>query len=101
MTNYGHFTSPIRRYVDCYNHLLMHNIIYDTDLDLVIDLEKFNETNKLVKRATRAFDLIKLEEDVKTKGDRGHRGYIYMIRDNFMAYIYIKKLKMTLKKQLA
>lgn len=100
INNYGHFTSPIRRIIDCYNHALIHNILFKTNINLELDIDDVNKINKSIKRADREWGVIELEENIKLTNNRAYTGYIYMIRDNFMAYIYIDQLKINVKKIL-
>ena len=61
--NYCHITSPMRRFVDMFNHLLIHQIdkkseFYDKLVKLV-DIEKINSKLKNYKKLSSAYDIIK------------------------------------------
>lgn len=60
--NYCHVTSPMRRFIDMINHLLLHDISNDSinyeKLVKLIDIEKINSKLKTYKKISNAHDLI-------------------------------------------
>lgn len=61
--NYCHITSPMRRFIDMINHLLLHDIdynqqIYDKLIKL-INLDKINSKLKIYKKLSNGYDLLK------------------------------------------
>jgi exoribonuclease R len=60
--NYCHVSSPMRRFIDMGNHLLLHDIDTDEDkynkLVKIIDIEKINSNLKTYKKISNAYDLI-------------------------------------------
>ncbi len=83
---YTHFTSPIRRSIDFYNHLLVRGI----DIGK-IDLKRINDSIKNTRRLQR--DLNRMEFIFKTKEDQVEReGYIVEIQKRYMK-IYIPENK--------
>lgn len=79
LTNYCHFTSPIRRFSDIYNHYLFHKILDKKliNFNLDINVEKINDTNKRAKKAERCFSNIKLAEIISNQNKNNFMGYIY------------------------
>ena len=60
--NYSHVSSPMRRFIDMYNHLIIHN--YTTDeLNSLLDRDSINiicDKLKYQKRISNAFELLNL-----------------------------------------
>ncbi len=60
--NYSHVSSPMRRFIDMYNHLIIHN--YTTDeLNSLLDRDNINiicDKLKYQKRISNAFELLNL-----------------------------------------
>jgi hypothetical protein len=60
--NYSHVSSPMRRFIDMYNHLIIHN--YTTDeLNSLLDRDSINiicDKLKYQKRIANAFELLKI-----------------------------------------
>jgi len=93
---YTHFSSPIRRFVDVYIHVLLSNILYPnygkinvTNIEL--DLEKLNDFNHRVKLFQRDLDKIKLISLIKT--DISHQGYVIDINNENVLDVYFPTLK--------
>jgi ribonuclease R len=98
ITDYIHFTSPIRRYVDCYNHSLIHKILSNSPT-IDIDISYINKINKLVKKSERIFSRLLLAEYIKKTNNNKFKGYIYQLEKN-KAFIYIPDYKITIYKYL-
>ena len=96
--DYIHFTSPIRRYVDCYNHSLVHEIL-DGISPIEIDIGYINYKNKLIKKAERQFASLLLGEHIKNNHENKFKGYIYEINKNKIS-IYLPKCKLSIQKHL-
>jgi len=99
--NYTHFTSPIRRFVDCYNHYLVHTIL-TTDISQVsINLEQINFTNSSIKKADRMFSQLRLSQLIAETHEHLFQGYIYNFDPiKLKVSIYIPSKKITLTKNL-
>lgn len=95
--NYIHFTSPIRRYADCYNHNILHNILDKTNYSIKIDLDKINNINKRIKKADREFSKIKFKNLIEETGNNRFSGYLYNVENDFSASIYIPKFKISIR----
>ena len=95
---YTHSTSPIRRFVDCYNHSLMHNIFENKQkFNLLIDLELINNTNKLAKKATRDFNKLCLIKNIIETQNHKYKGYIYDFEDETRkVHIYLPTNKISI-----
>jgi exoribonuclease R len=57
INNYAHVSSPMRRVIDMINHMILHKIKPEI-IDL-LNIEKINETLKIQKRISNAYDLLK------------------------------------------
>ncbi len=60
--NYSHVSSPMRRFIDMYNHLIIHNY-NDNELQILLDKDNINiicDKLKIQKRIANAYELIKL-----------------------------------------
>lgn len=100
LDNYIHFTSPIRRYVDCYNHSLIHGVLSGVDkYSISINLENINHINKLVKKTDRIFSKLRISEYIQETGHTLFKGYIYDIVDGKVS-IYIPSHKLSIVKRL-
>lgn len=64
--NYCHVTSPMRRFIDMINHLLLHDIDSKTDsytkLIKLVNVDKINSTLKNYKKLSSGYDLLKYLE---------------------------------------
>ena len=103
LTNYCHFTSPIRRYADIYNHYLVHKILDKKSIkfNLGINVEKINDTNKRAKKAERAFSNIKLAEIISNQNKNDFIGYIYNYNDiSKKISVYLPSYKLSLEKKI-
>jgi len=102
--NYIHFTSPIRRYVDCFNHCLIHKILnneHDKTVKYGIDINYINEKNRLVKKAEREFSKLKLEKYIMDTGIHEFSGYVYEFdAEKYKVSIYLPKFKISFKMPL-
>ena len=97
---YTHYTSPIRRYVDCYIHNLIHQILdnsYKNDIEINID--KINTFNKNLKIAEREFSKLKLYNHIKNINENEFDGYIYQLKNNII-FIYFPCIKISITKTL-
>ena len=100
LDNYIHFTSPIRRYVDCYNHSLIHRVLSNLDkYSISINIDNINRINKLVKKTDRIFSKLRISEYIKETGITQFKGYIYDIQDGKVS-IYIPSHKLSIVKRL-
>jgi hypothetical protein len=63
ITNYCHVTSPMRRFVDMINHLLLHdidiNLEFYNKLTNLIDIEQLNLRLKTYKKLSNGYELLK------------------------------------------
>ena len=102
LINYGHCTSPIRRYVDCYNQYLIHQVLHNTaDLSkLPIDIDHINNESSYIKKAERMFNKLKLASYILETGTHDFKGYIYSVRENRKIEIYIPRNNITISKKL-
>lgn len=103
LTNYCHFTSPIRRYADIYNHYLVHKILDKKSIkfNLGINVEKINDTNKRAKKAERAFSNIKLAEIINNQNKNNFVGYIYNFNNiSKKISVYLPSYKLSLDKKI-
>lgn len=96
INNYTHFTSPIRRYVDCYNHQLVHNMLTNENKTIPISLEKINNFNSRVKKMERDVSKVAISQCIDQTGQHNFSGYIYSISDNLMLDFYIPSRKLNL-----
>lgn len=97
---YTHYTSPIRRFVDCYIHNLIHQVLdksYKENIN--IDIEKINIFNKNLKIAEREFSKLTLYNNIKRTNDNEFNGYIYDFRNNLI-FVYIPCIKLSISKCL-
>lgn len=99
--DYIHFTSPIRRYVDCYHHSLIHKIVSNTSLEkkISIDIEYINKINKSIKKSNRMFSSIILGNHIKEQNQTMFKGYIYDLSE-FKVSIYLPNEKISIYKNL-
>jgi exoribonuclease R len=90
---YTHFTSPIRRIVDIYNHILIKDIIDKTNngekYKKYFNLDKINDTNKINKKIYR--DLKMIDMKYKLQINPEYYGYIIDNKDDILI-IYIPDL---------
>jgi exoribonuclease R len=93
INNYTHFTSPIRRYVDCYNHRLVHNMLSDENYTIPISLEKINNFNSRIKRMERDSAKISISQFINDTDTHKFSGYIYKITNDRMIDFYIPSRK--------
>lgn len=85
LTNYTHFTSPIRRIIDTIIHYyITYNVIID------IDLNRLNYLDKQTKRFHRCLELLKIIDSLPKESE--NVGYIYrFIRPNLFE-IYVEEI---------
>jgi len=101
LDNYCHITSPIRRVVDIYNQtILVSKLSVKLFIELLVDIEKVNSINKMLKRLYRDFEsysfALKLyNEELETN----YNGYIYDLYENNIS-VYIPKLKLAINYRL-
>ena len=58
ISNYAHLSSPMRRFIDIVNHMVVYKIDYDNYLNQN-DLKLINQIIKFQKKITNGYDLIK------------------------------------------
>ena len=103
LKNYGHCTSPIRRYVDCYNQYLVHQLLSknmkDNNNRLNIDIDFINSEAKMIKKAERMFNKLRLSDTISNGSVHLFKGYIYSSRNNKIE-IYFPDQNITISKLL-
>ena len=100
LNSYTHITSPIRRYVDCYNQRLLSGYIDGYNVfPLNIDLNILNTYIKNIKRADRLYDKLKLKNIINETLNHKYLVYPYKF-DGVYIYFYIKNINLTLQKKL-
>ncbi len=91
ITHYTHFTSPIRRYVDVYIHMLLNQVLSNNvtlDSPNCDAINEFNRNTKKAERECRKIELaLMIEEDIQLEA------YVLEINDN-KATIYIPEYKL-------
>lgn len=95
LDNYIHFTSPIRRFADCYNHLQMHQIFNSRIKIFKINLDTINLFNKRIKLVERKWNRLKLEKYIESSGNHKFEGYIYKIEKNNIS-VFLPKYKLSI-----
>jgi len=103
LSNYCHFTSPIRRYADVYNHYLVHKIIDKKliDFNLGINVEKINDINKRAKKAEREFSNVNLAKIISNQNKNDFLGYIYNYNNiSKKISVYLPSYKLSLDKKI-
>ncbi len=65
LTYYGHFTSPIRRLVDQYNHIILINKLFQKTEIQKLDLETINQYERDLKKIYLMWDYIKVADLIK------------------------------------
>jgi len=96
LTSYTHFTSPIRRYIDCYIHkLLTYQEVKK------IDIDKINDFNKRTRKLERDINRQKLIEYVNYNEKLDAKVYIIQISENrFKITLYFPEWKIFYPYQL-
>ena len=98
--NYLHITSPIRRYVDCFNQKVLLSILDKKYLfNLDINLDYINVYQKSIKKAERMYTKIQLKNLLINKNKMEYFAYIYNI-DNSYIYLYLPDLKISIRKKI-
>lgn len=92
---YTHFTSPIRRFIDIYNHLLLGHIMTPESTPMPesfkIDLMLVNDFHHRTKLLQRDLDKINLISIIKTETE--HQGYIIDIDNEYILDVYLPTFK--------
>ena len=101
INNYVHITSPIRRYVDCFNQKVLLSIIEKKYyFDLNINLDCINIYQKSIKKAERMFTKIQLKNLLLMNKDKiEYFAYIYDIDDLYIC-LYLPDLKISIRKKI-
>jgi hypothetical protein len=93
LTYYTHATSPIRRFVDLWNQICLHNEIQLGGAFKIRDhIHSINWKNVMIKRAYEQMNLVSIFQSKRNEQlDKAYEGIIIDI-DNDSIKIYIKKL---------
>lgn len=96
INRYTHFSSPIRRYVDLYVHMIMSNIInptYGKKVETMeVEIERVNEYNRNVKKFQRDMDKIELISMIKENNNKlVEQGYIIDINVGNKVDVYFPR----------
>ncbi len=84
--NYTHITSPIRRFIDCYNQRILINILDNVGYnEPEINIDYINYFNQNIKKSERIFNKIKLKN---------------YINENNIITIYLPEIKCSIRKKL-
>ena len=96
---YTHFTSPIRRYVDLWNHYLICNIIDNKNLSpRMMELENLdfdiNQKNDIYKMAYKDLDIINLFHELSNRKNNeiSTEGYIIGLVEPSSLVVYLQDL---------
>ena len=99
LDKYTHFTSPIRRWVDIYNHLLLEELIYGNKdpnyRPWEVDLANVNDFNQRTKRLQRDLDKISMIEACQKK--QLWTGYIIGTHPRYQIYFPEPKLLINIR----
>lgn len=77
---YSHFTSPLRRWVDCFHQLILYNYKYNKILDYKIDEDLLNYKFKKVRKFHLEYNY--LVENIVLDFEKEYYGYIYNLKSN-------------------
>jgi len=95
---YTHFTSPIRRFVDIINHILIKKCIFSNFDNFYNDfnIDDININNKNLRKMDRELNEIEIGEKIVNKTVNG---YLINYKKNFL-YFYIPEYNLYIKKQI-
>lgn len=97
LNSYVHITSPIRRYVDCFNQKALLSILDKKFMfNLSIDLDMINKYQISIKKAERMFAKLKLKQILN---NQIITTYIYNVDEKYM-YLYLSDYKISIRKKL-
>ena len=100
VVNYSHISSPMRRFIDMYNHFIIHNYSIDDYLTIIINEDNITNICNIIKnqkRISNAYELIKILEK-----DNEFKAYIIDIKDisNKLVLLGLYNEKLNIKKIL-
>tara|TARA_Y100000991_G_scaffold215705_1_gene207634 strand:+ start:10202 stop:11827 length:1626 start_codon:yes stop_codon:yes gene_type:complete len=93
LSNYCHFTSPIRRLIDTWIHYYLTYSINELNFDSTLNCDMINYLDNQTKRFHRDINLNESIKELFIDSNRLEReGYIFEILSNNLIEIYIKDL---------
>lgn len=100
--NYSHFTSPLRRWVDCYHQMLIFNILNKTEINInkINDkfISKINDKFISIKKFHREYNYLMDNKILLNtiRFNKIYNGYVYNLRNNYLE-IWCPELKRFIK----
>lgn len=82
---YGHFTSPLRRWVDMYNQMLIYNFVKRDVKKYDIDFGVLNYKFEKIKKFHSEYEMLNYNID----GEKMCEGVIYEVRDSGKLIVYL------------
>ena len=98
--SYSHFTSPLRRWVDCYHQMLIWNISNNKPFEkMKIDVELINHKFSKIKKFHREFTFLENNKNLLIDEEINYQGYIFNLRNNFLE-VWCPKIRRFIKVEL-